>query len=306
MRQVHGRRQRKPIVITRWAGGILGWLATVGIVYVAITGIDQGRSMVGAQWAPAVTAGAGTSSGLIALLVASVAVARWHQRTAHMLVPAMTWLGGAVLVITVMGLRIVSDTSGAASPWEVGLAAFMLPVACLALVLIPLLTWRRRSPWEAQSRPDVRRMLVATVTARGNRWSVRWTGLGQRPKPLRAATLTGATSQALTAASVLQSQNATELRIVIYPGPYRGGPSFDITGEPGGLTATSTHYPGETFHGGTVEDLTETIGQTRTDGRKGFQLRWIRQVTTPAAPAAFPEQRLSGEQKPIPGGHPPS
>jgi hypothetical protein len=292
---VSDQRQRKPIVITPRVGGILGGLATVMIGYVAITGIDQGRSTVRAQWALAVTVGAGTSSGLIAVLAASIAVARWRQRVSRVLVPPMAWLSGAVLLITVVGLRIVGGSGVVASPWEVGLAAFMLPVACLASVLIPLLTWRRRSPGQAQAQPDVRRLLVATITARGDRWSVHWTGMGKTPGPQPAATLTAATGQALTAASALQARTATELRIMIYPGPYRGGPSFDITGEPGDLTATSTHHPGETFHAGTLEDLADAICRTRMDGRKGFRLRWIRQIMAPIAPAPLPEQRPSRE-----------
>jgi hypothetical protein len=130
--------------------------------------------------------------------------------------------------------------------------------------------------------------------------------MGQTPRPLRAATLTAATDQALTAASALQPRNATELRIVIYPGPYRGGPSFDITGETGELTAASTHHPGETFHNGTLEDLAGSIKQTRLDGREGFRLLWIRQITAPITRVPLAEQRPPGGQQPTPGEHTPS
>lgn len=33
--------------------------------------------------------------------------------------------------------------------------------------------------------------------------------------------------------------------MVIYPGRYRGGPTFDVAGQPGDLTATSAADPGQ-------------------------------------------------------------
>jgi hypothetical protein len=291
-------RRRPLIVITPRVGGILGCLAAATIAYIAIAGVDQGRSTVRAHWALAVTAGAGTSSGVIALLAASVAATRWRQQAPRALGLPMAWLSGATLLITVAGWRIVGDGSVVTTPWEVGLAAFMVPVACLALVLIPWLTWRKRAPEQAPAAPEVRSLIVATITARGDCWPVRWTGMGQTPRPRHAATLTAAAGQALTAASALQARNTTELRIMIYPGPYRGGPTFDITGEPGDLTATISQDPGEMFHRGTLEDLADAIYRTRIDARKDFRLRWTQPITAQVAPAALPEQQLPGDRLP--------
>jgi hypothetical protein len=119
---------------------------------IAFLVIWQGRGPLGSQWVLAVTAGAGASFGLIAVLAATAAVARWRQRLSRVLALVVTGLTGALLLITWIGLRVVAFGGAVTSPWQVGLAAFALPVACLTLALVPLLTRRKRSPGQE---PDV-------------------------------------------------------------------------------------------------------------------------------------------------------
>jgi hypothetical protein len=119
--------------------------------------------------------------------------------------------------------------------------------------------------------------------------------MGHKPGPLSAETLTAAADQALAAASALQVHNATELRMLIYPGPYLGGPSFDVTGDTGDLSAAGIHSPNETFHGETLEDLAGSIRQARSDGRQGFRLVWMRKITAPTACTPLAAQLPPGE-----------
>jgi hypothetical protein len=128
-------RRLKLITISRRVGGILVCLATVVIVYGAVTLIDRGSGTAGANWPLAVTVGASTSSGLIVLLGASAAVAWRRPQASRVLVRAMAGLAGVALLIASVGVRIVG-TSAPPSPWEVGLAAFILPVACLAVARV--------------------------------------------------------------------------------------------------------------------------------------------------------------------------
>jgi drug/metabolite transporter (DMT)-like permease len=140
-----GPRQPRLNISPRIAG-IIGCAVTAVLAYGPITVIDQGRTAVRDQWRLAVTVGGCVSIGLIAILAAALAVARSRHRFPPYLARVLAALAGALLLITVAGLRIIDTGSPPTSAWEVGLAAFVVPVAGLALVLIPLATWRRKAP----------------------------------------------------------------------------------------------------------------------------------------------------------------
>jgi hypothetical protein len=141
---VTGQPRRKLAISPRTAGIIGGVVAAV-LAYGAVMTIDQGRTTARAQWRLAVTVGAGTSVGLIAMLAATLAVAWWRRGALPALARVVVGLNGALLLITVVALRL-TDSGGTPRAWQVGLASFLLPVACLAVLLLPLLTWRRRPP----------------------------------------------------------------------------------------------------------------------------------------------------------------
>jgi len=114
-------------------------------------------------------------------------------------------LTGALVLITVVALR-PTDNGGAPSAWQVGLAAFLLPVACLAVLLLPLFTWRRRTP----AGTGVRHLITVTITARHGGWAVRWMGMGRIPAASHAPTPVSAVDQVLATALDLQSRGTTE------------------------------------------------------------------------------------------------
>jgi hypothetical protein len=269
---------RRKLIISPRVAGVIGCVVTAVLAYGAITTIDQGRGTVPGQWRLAVTVGAGTSTGLIMILAAALAAARWRKRTPPVVVRALSGLLGGLLLITWAALHVLDN--GPPAAWQVGLAAFLTPVAGLALLLIPLLTWRTRPPGGDLSE-NVRNLVTVTITARKNSWTVGWIGLVRTPRRSRAPTLASAVDQVIASAPDLQSRGATELWISIYPGRFRGGPSFDITGEPGDLTATSARYPGQEVRGRTVEDLVGAIEQSLTGDRRGFRLRWTWVITAP-------------------------
>lgn len=283
------RRRRKPLVISRRTGGILVCLIAAVLGYGAITVVEQGRRTASAHWAAAVTAGVGTSAGLIALLAVMVAVARWRRRASRSISLAAQVILTAFLLTTWAGLAVATSSGPVTSPLEVGLAAFVLPVGCVIVVLVPLVTWRKRSPGTAD-----RYALVATVNVRGDYWTVGWMGLGRRPGTLRAATLTDAADQAFEAASALRPGTAAaELRMMIYPGPFRRGTTFEISGEPGDLRAAEQGQPAETYHSASLEGLADSIRQARQGSRKGFRLHWIRSLIvagTVPSPATGPDR----------------
>jgi hypothetical protein len=273
------RRRRKPLVISRRTGGILVCLIAAVLGYGAITVIERGRMAIGAHWPAAVAAGAGASAGLMVLLAVMVAVARWRRRASRSISLAARVILTAFLLTTWAGLAIATSSGPVTSSLEVGLAAFVLPVGCLIVVLVPLVTWRKRSPGAAD-----RYVLVATVTVRGDYWTVGWMGLGRRPGTLRAATLTDAADQAFEAASALRPGTAAaELRMMIYPGPFRRGTTFEISGEPGDLRAAEQGQPAETYHSASLEGLADSIRQARQGSRKGFRLHWIRSLVVGGA-----------------------
>jgi hypothetical protein len=294
--------QRKPRLINvspriaRRIAGIFGGLVFGGLAYAAVMMIVQGRTTVRAQWRLAVTVGVGTFIALIVLIAALMAVAWWRHGMPPVLRRVLMVLTYVLVLVSVVALRVVGMT-GPPTAWQVGLAAFVAPVACVALVLIPVLTWRRRMR-RSGTGPDVRRVVAVTIAARTDGWAVRWTGMGQTPAQLRAPTLISAVDQTLAAGADLRARGVTELRITIYPGPYHGGPSFDIAGEPGDLTATSARHQGQTLSGGTVEDLITAIGQTLPRSRKGFRLRWSRVVTAPIASPLPSTMTSMREQQP--------
>jgi hypothetical protein len=277
---VPGQRKPRLINISPRIAGVFGCLVVGVLAYAAVMMIVRGRTTVRAQWRLAVTVGAGTFIGLIVLIAALVAVAWWRHGMPPVLRRLLKVLTYALVLVSAVALRVVGMT-GPPTAWQVGLAAFVAPVACVALVLIPVLTWRRRT--QGGRTPDVRRVVAVTITARTDGWAVRWTGMGQTPAKLRAPTLISAVDQSLAVGSNLRARGVTELRITIYPGPYHGGPTFDIAGEPGDLTATSARQQSQTVSGGTVEDLITAIGLTLPRSRKGFRLRWARLITAPAA-----------------------
>jgi hypothetical protein len=124
--------------------------------YGAVTVIDQGHRAVGTQWRAAVVIGGGASIGLLALIAAVLAVARWRPRASRALFPVAMALVGALALIAWAGLHMAGDSGPVTSPWQVGLAAAFVPVAFLAMVVLPLLTWRRRSPGGAGAGPGMR------------------------------------------------------------------------------------------------------------------------------------------------------
>jgi hypothetical protein len=219
--------------------------------------------------------GGGASVGLLALIALAVAVAWRRPRASRGLYPIVLGLVCALALIAWAGLQVVGDGGAVTSPWQVGLAASVVPVGTVALVATHLLTWRRRSPGGAGS---ARRVIVATIISRGDGWSVSWTGMGRMPRALLAPTLTDSVTAAESALLALkpQGRDTYELRMVIYPGPYRSGPSFDVTGGQAGLTASSARDPGQTFTGMTVEDLVAAIEQALLGDPGGFRLRWAR------------------------------
>jgi hypothetical protein len=289
---VPGQRKPRLIKISPRTGlriaGVFGCLVVGALAYAAVMMIVQGRTTVRAQWRVAVTVGAGAFIALIVLIAACVAVAWWRHGMPPVLRRVLKVLTYALVLVSAVALRVVG-MSGPPTAWQVGLAAFFVPVGCVALVLIPVLTWRRRTRGGGTA-PDVRRLVAVTITARTDSWAVRWSGMGQTLAKLRAPTLISAVDQTLAAGANLRARGVTELRITIYPGPYHGGPTFDIAGEPGDLTATSARHQGQTLSGGTIEDLITAIGQTLPRSRKGFCLRWARVITAPAA-SPLPEHQ---------------
>jgi hypothetical protein len=285
---VPGQRKPRLINVGPRIAGVFGCLVVGVLAYAAVMVIVQGRTTVRAQWRLAVTVGVGTFIALTVLIAALVAAAWWGHGMPPVLRRVLKVLIYALVLISAVALRVLGIT-GPPTAWQVGLAAFVVPVTCVALVLIPVLTWRRRTP-RGGTASDVRRLVAVTITARKDGCAVRWTGMGQTPAKLHAPTLMSAVDQTLAAGANLRARGVTELRITIYPGPYHGGPTFDIAGEPGDLTVTSTRHQGQTLSGGTVEDLITAIGQTLPRSRKGFRLRWARVVTAPIA-SPLPENQ---------------
>ncbi len=284
---VAGQEQRR-VRITPRIAGILGCLAAAVLGYGAVTVIEQGHGALGTRWRAAVLIGGGAPIGLLVLIAAVLAVARWRRRASRALFPVAMGLAGALVLIAWAGLKVTGDGGPVTSPWQVGLAASVVPVAFLAMVVTPLLTWQKRSPGGAGTGPG-RRVIVVTITARGDGWSVGWTGMGRMPRPLRAPTLTSAmdaADRALMAVSPDRHDTA-EVRIMIYPGRYRGGPTFDIAGQPSDLTATSVANPGQRLTGTTVEDLADAVKRTLADGGRGFRLRWT---------VRYPETHRTGSE----------
>ncbi len=136
-------QQHRRTRITPRIAGTLGCLAAVVLGYGAVRVIDEGRG-AGAQWRLAVLIGGGASIGLLALVAAVLALARWRRRPSRALYLAAMGLMGAQALIVLAGLHVVGDGSAVTSPWQVGLAASFLPVAVGAMVIIPVLTWRKR------------------------------------------------------------------------------------------------------------------------------------------------------------------
>lgn len=276
-------------------GRILGCLGVAFFAAVAIVLIDRGRGPPRAWWPTAVLGGAGASAGLIALMAASLVFSRGRR--------ALVRLGEGLAItmglVASAGLVVIRAGGPVTSPWQVGLAAAFLPVAGLALVVIPWLTW-------PAGRPDPRRHLTATITARQDGWPVTWSGLGRTPGPLHAATLTAAADLALAAAERARPPGTVILRTVIYPGRRRGGPWFDITGTAGDLTSSSIRDPGRAYRGATLEDLIAAIEPSLPARPEGLRLRWTRQITPPAASAHTPEQVLPGDQRPPGDNTPPT
>lgn len=268
----------------------MGCLVVAVLGYGAVTVIVQGHGAVGAHWRPAVLIGGGASIGLLALIGAVLGLARWRPRAARALLRVAMGLVGALALIAWAGMH-VAGSGPVTNPWQVGLAVSFVPMAFLALVVIPLLTWRRRSLGGAGAGPG-KRVIVATISARRDGWSVGWAGMGRMPRTLQAPTLTSAVDAAGRAVMALGPHRCagTDVRMVIYPGRYRGGLTFDVAGEPGSLTATNADNPGQTLRGMTLEDVTGAIKQTLANGRKGFRLRWTRAMTpeTHAAPLGEP------------------
>lgn len=264
-------------MITPRVAGIAGFVVAAVLEYGAITVIAQGRGVIGAQWRSAVLIGGGASVGLLALMALALALAvAWRRpRASRALHPVVLGLVCALALIAWAGLQVVGDGGAVTSPWQVALAASFVPVGTVALVVTPLLTWRRRSPGGTGS---ARRVIVATIIRRGDGWSVSWTGMGRMPRALRAPTMTDSVTAAEGALLALEPQgrDTYELRMVIYPGPYRAGPSFEVTGGRASLTATSARDPGQTVTGRTVEDLVAAIEQTLLGDPGGFRLRWTR------------------------------
>jgi hypothetical protein len=141
---VPGQRKPRLINISPRIAGVLGCLVVGVLAYAAIRMIVQGRTTARAQWRLAVTVGAGTFIALIVLIAALVAVAWWRHGMPPVLRRVLKVLTYALVLVSVVALRVVGMT-GPPTAWQVGLAAFVAPVACVALVLIPVLTWRRRT-----------------------------------------------------------------------------------------------------------------------------------------------------------------
>ncbi len=183
----------------------------------------------------------------------------------------------ALALISWAGVHVAGGSGPVTSPWQVGLAASFVPVALVAVVVIPLLTWPRRSPRGASARR--KRVIVATINARSGGWSVGWMGMGRMPRNLQAPTLTGAVDAAHRAFRAMATDDTAEMRMVIYPARYHGGPTFEASGEPGKLTATSADDPGQTITGMTLEDLAGAVERTLADSSRGFRLRWSGTMT---------------------------
>lgn len=273
-----GRQQPKVTISPRIAG-ILACLVVAVLGYGAVTVIDQGQGAVGAEWWPSVLIGGGASIGLLALIAAVLGWARWRPRMARALLRVAMGLM-VVLALVAWAAMHVAGSGPVTNAWQVGLAASFMPMALLAVVVIPLLTWHRRSLGAAGAGLG-KRVIVATISERRDCWSVGWTGMGRMPRTLQAPTLTGAADAAARAVMALgpHRPDRTDVRMVIYPGRHRGGLTFDVAGEPGDLTATNAGNPGQTLSGMTLEDLTGAINQTLADSSKGFRLRWTRAMT---------------------------
>ena len=101
-------------------------------------------------------------------------------------------------------------------------------------------------------------------------WLVSWVTHGRSPRRLRAATLTSAIEQASEQAAKLYrhrpTMSDTELLLAIFPGPYKGGPIFEISGEPGHFTARDTRGS-RTVHCATLEDLAAARAEAMTGGQ---------------------------------------
>jgi hypothetical protein len=276
-------QQRRRVRISPRIAGAFGCLVAAVLGYGAVTVIGQGHGALGTRWRAAVLIGGGASIGLLVLIAGVLALgralARRHPRAPRALYPVAMVLAGALVLIAWAGTHVAGGGGLVTSPWQVGLAASFVPVALVAIVVIPLLTWPRRSPGGAGA--GAKRVVAVTISARGDGWSVSWTGMGRMPRTLRAATLTNAADAADHALRAMapHRHDTAEARIVIYSGRYRGGPTFDIAGEPGDLTATSADDPGQTVGGMTLEDLASAVKETLADDCRGFRLRWTRAIT---------------------------
>ncbi len=88
-------QQQRGVRTTPSIAGTFGWLAAAVLGYGAVTVIGQGHGALGTRWRAAVLIGGGTSIGLLALIAAVLAVARWCSRASRALFPVAMGLMGA-------------------------------------------------------------------------------------------------------------------------------------------------------------------------------------------------------------------
>jgi hypothetical protein len=120
-------------------------------------------------------------------------------------------------------------------------------------------------------------------------WMVTWAGDGIWPPRVAAGSLTETADQAETAVATLYAEHppvpGAELQFVLYPWRYKNGPIFDITGQPGALTARDIQGSEKSVSGATLEDLVEAVRQLPGVPADDSMFRWVRKVSSLSRPA---------------------
>lgn len=295
--------------------GLVGLAMTYGVAR-AIQALVHARGSVLAGWALPVAAGLASSLALIAVTAAWF----WRARRRHIGsarlglslligVCVLFWLGAVYTRPVVVPL--IGPPATVANAFQLAAVAFMVPLYGGLAALAPLLYVRvarsRTNPSnrehrpgreyrpDREHRPGRKPAMVAThrgdvltaLIGPGNGgWSVTWVRAGETPPPLTAPTLTAAAEQATEAAQRRRSRHpgaGTQLVLAIYPVRDKRGPALEISGVPGGFTATNPDS-GATLHGATLEDLVTAAASALGPAATGFTLRWTKRLT--AAPAA--------------------
>lgn len=124
-------------------------------------------------------------------------------------------------------------------------------------------------------------------------WSGFFMSEGLEPADVRAWTLTEVVDAADAAVASLYAKHppveGAELQLAIYPwGDYRRGPMFDVTGQPGSLTARDIQGSDAVVQGATLQDLVTAVERMPGMTLNDVMFRWIRPVASLPVPPTSP------------------